>query len=35
MRLTLMAVNAVLGFAAIFLTLKTVDWRAHVAQSPP
>jgi uncharacterized membrane protein YbhN (UPF0104 family) len=35
MRLTLMAVNAALGFAAIFLTLKTVDWRAHVAQSPP
>ena len=35
MRLTLMAANAVLGFAAIFLTLKTVDWRAHVAQSPP
>jgi hypothetical protein len=35
MRLTLMAVNAVLGFAAIFLTLKTVDWRAHAAQSPP
>jgi uncharacterized membrane protein YbhN (UPF0104 family) len=35
MRLTLMAVNAALGFAAIFLTLKTVDWRAHLAQSPP
>ena len=35
MRLTLMAVNAALGFAAIFVTLKTVDWRAHVAQSPP
>ena len=35
MRLTLMAVNAVLGFAAIFLTLKTVDWRAHMAESPP
>ena len=35
MRLTLMAVNAALGFAAIFLTLKTVDWRAHVAQAPP
>jgi glycosyltransferase 2 family protein len=35
MRLTLMVVNAALGFAAIFLTLKTVDWRAHVAQSPP
>jgi glycosyltransferase 2 family protein len=35
MRLTLMAVNAALGFAAIFLTLKTVDWRAHVARSPP
>jgi uncharacterized membrane protein YbhN (UPF0104 family) len=35
MRLTLMAVNAALGFAAIFLTLKTLDWRAHVAESPP
>ena len=35
MRLTLMAVNAALGFAAIFLTLKTVDWRAHMAESPP
>jgi uncharacterized membrane protein YbhN (UPF0104 family) len=35
MRLTLITVNAALGFAAIFLTLKTVDWRAHVAQSPP
>jgi len=35
MRLTLIVVNASLGFAAIFLTLKTVDWRAHVAESPP
>ena len=35
MRLTLTAVNAALGFTAIFLTLKTTDWRAHVAQSPP
>ena len=35
MRLTLIVVNTALGFAAIFLTLKTTDWRAHVAQSPP
>jgi uncharacterized membrane protein YbhN (UPF0104 family) len=33
MRLTLMAVNAALGFAALLLTLRTTDWRAHVAQS--
>lgn len=35
MRVTLIVVNVALGFAAIFLTLKTTDWRAHVAQSPP
>jgi hypothetical protein len=29
----LMIVNAALGFAALLLTLRTTDWRAHVAQS--
>jgi uncharacterized membrane protein YbhN (UPF0104 family) len=33
MRLTLITVNAALGFAALLLTLRTTDWRAHVAQS--
>ena len=33
MRVTLITVNAALGFAALLLTLRTTDWRAHVAQS--
>jgi uncharacterized membrane protein YbhN (UPF0104 family) len=33
MRITLMAVNAVLGFATLLLTLKTVRWRDHHADS--
>ena len=35
MRLTLITVNVALGFAALLITLRTTDWRAHVAQSPP
>ena len=33
MRLTLITVNVALGFAALLITLRTTDWRAHVAQS--
>jgi uncharacterized membrane protein YbhN (UPF0104 family) len=35
MRLTLITVNVALGFTALLVTLRTTDWRAHVAQSPP
>ena len=31
MRITLIAVNLVLGFAALFITLRTVHWRQHGA----
>lgn len=34
MRVTLIVVNVSLGFATLLLTLKTTDWRRHVAQSP-
>ena len=34
MRLTLMAVNVALGFGALLLTLRTTNWREHVARSP-
>jgi uncharacterized membrane protein YbhN (UPF0104 family) len=30
MRLTLMAVNAALGFATLLLTLRTANWREHI-----
>jgi uncharacterized membrane protein YbhN (UPF0104 family) len=30
MRITLILVNLVLGFTALFLTLRTIDWRAHM-----
>jgi uncharacterized membrane protein YbhN (UPF0104 family) len=33
MRITLIVVNVTLGFATLLLTLRTTDWRAHVAQS--
>lgn len=31
MRITLIAVNMALGFAALFITLRTVHWRQHAA----
>jgi uncharacterized membrane protein YbhN (UPF0104 family) len=31
MRITLIVVNLVLGFAALFITLRTVHWRQHGA----
>lgn len=34
MRITLIVVNLVLGFTALFVTLRTVNWREHVAHSP-
>ncbi len=34
MRITLMLVNAVLGFVTLFITLETVRWRDHVGRSP-
>jgi uncharacterized membrane protein YbhN (UPF0104 family) len=34
MRITIIAVNLVLGFTALFVTLRTVNWREHVASSP-
>jgi glycosyltransferase 2 family protein len=34
MRITLMVVNAVLGFVTLLITLETVHWRDHVGRSP-
>src|SRR5262245_7108119 len=34
MRITIIAVNLALGFTALFVTLRTVNWRDHVAHSP-
>jgi uncharacterized membrane protein YbhN (UPF0104 family) len=34
MRITLIVVNLLLGFTALFVTLRTVNWREHVAHSP-
>jgi uncharacterized membrane protein YbhN (UPF0104 family) len=34
MRITIIAVNLALGFTALFVTLRTVNWREHVASSP-
>jgi uncharacterized membrane protein YbhN (UPF0104 family) len=34
MRITIIAVNLALGFTALFVTLRTVNWREHVAHSP-
>ena len=34
MRITIILVNLVLGFTALFVTLRTVNWREHVAHSP-
>jgi uncharacterized membrane protein YbhN (UPF0104 family) len=34
MRITIIAVNVALGFTALFVTLRTVNWREHVAHSP-
>ena len=31
MRITLIVVNMALGFAALFITLRTVHWRQHAA----
>jgi hypothetical protein len=31
MRITLIVVNLVLGFAALLITLRTVHWRQHAA----
>lgn len=33
MRITLIVVNLALGFATLLLTLRTANWREHVAQS--
>src|SRR5207248_5039069 len=30
MRITIIAVNLALGFSALFVTLRTVNWREHV-----
>jgi glycosyltransferase 2 family protein len=34
MRITIIVVNLALGFTALFVTLRTVNWREHVAHSP-
>jgi hypothetical protein len=34
MRITIIVVNLVLGFTALFVTLRTVHWRERVASSP-
>ena len=34
MRITIIAVNLILGFTALFVTLRTVNWREHAAHSP-
>ena len=34
MRITIILVNLALGFTALFVTLRTVNWREHVAHSP-
>lgn len=34
MRITLMIVNAVIGFVALLVTFETVNWREHVGRSP-
>ena len=35
MRITLIVVNLALGFAALFVTLRTVHWREHAATTSP
>src|SRR5262245_20266294 len=34
MRITIIVVNLALGFTALLVTLRTVNWREHVASSP-